>query len=274
MIRRLPILLLFFIPVLLIGLDAIGIGQPDYFPRNCKIAGFLSDLNTIRDSQGAIVRMDTTSKKVYLIFSAHDLKEGAKTIVHTLKDNQVKASFFLTGEFYADPENQSLLDRLILDGHFLGAHSDRHLLYADWKNRDSLLIDRRQFESDLKENYRKMGDIGIDAKSAKFFLPPYEWYNKKITDWSGQLGLTVINFTPGIRTNADYTTPDMPNYISSDALFENLKQFEKNDPHGLNGCIILIHMGTDPKRIDKFYKRLDELIKFLKKKDYQPERFY
>ena len=228
----------------------------------------------IKDNQGAVVRMDTTSRKVYLVFSAHDLKEGGQTIARALKKHNVKASFFLTGDFYANPENQSLLRQLINDGHFLGAHSDRHLLYADWSKRDSLLVDREQFESDLKENYRKMSACGIAVQLVKFFLPPYEWYNQNITDWAGQLGLTLINFTPGIRTNADYTTPDMSNYLSSDAIMENLKKFEKNDPHGLNGCIVLIHLGTSAKRTDKFYDRLDELITLMKKKNYQPVRLY
>lgn len=228
----------------------------------------------IKDTQGAVVRMDTTSRKVYLIFSAHDLKEGGQTIISALKRHNVKASFFLTGEFYADPENHSFLGQLIKDGHFLGAHSDRHLLYADWSKRDSLLISREQFESDLKENYRKMSACGIAVESVKFFLPPYEWYNQSITDWAGQLGLTLINFTPGIRTNADYTTPEMSGYLSSDAIMENLKKFEKNDPHRLNGCIVLIHLGTSAKRTDKFYNRLDELITLMKKKNYQLDRLW
>lgn len=228
----------------------------------------------IRDNEGAVVRMDPDSRKIYLIFSAHNQREGAQTIVSILKKNHIKASFFLTGEFYADPQNQELLDQLIRHGHYLGAHSDRHLLYASWKKRDSLLIDRQEFEADLKENYRKMSDHGINTKSSKYFLPPYEWYNRAITDWAGKLGLTLINFTPGIRTNADYTTPDMPGYMSSDALLSNLEQYEKKDPHGLNGCLILIHLGTDPRRTDKFYNRLDELLTFLRKKGYQPERLY
>ena len=55
------------------------------------------------------------------------------------------------------------------------------------------------------------------------------------------MGLSVVNFTPGIRTNADYTAPDMPNYLSSDEILHSLYQFEKENSHRLNGCIILIH---------------------------------
>jgi hypothetical protein len=87
------------------------------------------------------------------------------------------------------------------------------------------------------------------------------------------MGLKVINFTPGIRSNADYTTPEMKSYRSSETLLNDIKTFEKKDPNGLNGCIVLIHLGTAPERTDKFYNRLGELLTFLKKNGYSTERF-
>jgi hypothetical protein len=193
----------------------------------------------IKDSQGAITRMDTTSRNVYLIFSAHNFNDGGKTIAETLKKQQVKASFFFTGDFYSNPENKQVISQLIADGNYLGAHSDKHLLYADWNKRDSTLLTREQFEDDLRANYVKMKKAGIDGGKAIWFLPPYEWYNQTTVDWCRQIGLQVINFTYGIGTNADYTTPDMPNYRSSEMLVNNLKKFEKTNSNGLNGCLIL-----------------------------------
>ncbi len=35
------------------------------------------------------------------------------------------------------------------------------------------------------------------------------WYNAQISAWTAERGLTLVNFTPGTRSNADYTTPDM-----------------------------------------------------------------
>ena len=43
-------------------------------------------------------------------------------------------------------------------------------------------------------------------------------------------------------------------------------EVEKNE--GLNGHIMLIHLGTHPDRTDKFYNQLDKLIKALTKKGY------
>lgn len=224
--------------------------------------------NRVKDSHGAIVQMDTTKRNVYLIFSAHDLNDGGEIILKTLKENDVKASFFFTGSFYDNKNNKQLIYNLIENGHYLGAHSDNHLLYADWSNRDSLFVDRHQFEQDLKANYQKMTQFGIEPTSADYFLPPYEWYNQVVADWSRQLGLQLINFTPGIHTNADYTTPDKKNYRSSDTIIDGLKQFEKDASTGLNGAIILIHLGTENSRTDKLYNKLENLIAFIKNKGY------
>lgn len=221
------------------------------------------------DNQGAIVRMNPNEKKVYLIFSAHEFGEGGMTIAHSLKKSGAKGSFFFTGDFYRNKQQAKLIRLLKADGHYLGAHSDRHLLYADWSKRDSLLVKQTDFEKDLKENYAAMKAFGIQAEQAPIFLSPYEWYNNATVSWGKQLGLTTINFTPGIRSNADYTTPDMPSYRSSDQIMNDLKQFAAKDPNGLNGAIMLIHLGTSPQRTDKFYQRLDELLDFLKKNGYQ-----
>ena len=105
-------------------------------------------------------------------------------------------------------------------------------------------------------------------KQAAFFLPPYEWYNDTIAAWTKEMGLQLINFTPGTRSNADYTTPNDKNYRSSEEIYNSIINYEQTKPAGLNGFILLLHIGTDPNRTDKFYYRLPELIKYLKAKGY------
>ena len=248
-----------------------GTASLSYLLSSLEVEGHTS--GDVLDNQGALVRKSPAEKKVYLIFSAHELGEGGQLIAQTLKKYKAKGSFFLTGTFYNKPENNSLINELIADGHYLGPHSDGHLLYADWTKRDSTLVTQKQFSDDLKLNYKKMDTFGLTPEKAPVFLPPYEWYNAESVDWSRQMGLRVINFTPGIRSNADYTTPDMTGYRSSETILNDIQTFEKNDPNGLNGCIMLIHMGTEPSRTDKFYNRLGELLSWLKKKGYSTDRF-
>ena len=81
--------------------------------------------------------------------------------------------------------------------------------------------------------------------------------------------IQLINYSPGTNSTADYTTPGMKNYKPSEEIYQSIIDKEKTDPNGLNGFVLLVHFGTDPKRTDKFYNRLDKRITELKQKQYQ-----
>ncbi len=109
----------------------------------------------------------------------------------------------------------------------------------------------------------------VSASQAHYFLPPYEWYNDSIANWTRQLGLQLVNFTPGTGSNADYTYPGMGDrYIDSRTIYNSILTFERRSSGGLNGFILLTHIGTDPSRTDKFYFYLPGLIKELKNREY------
>ena len=153
-----------------------------------------------------------------------------------------------------------------MQGHYVGPHSDQHLLYAPWENRDSLLLSKEEFNKDLIANVDKLNKLGV--KNINKFVAPYEWYNTEIAAWSKELGLDLYNFTPGLRTAADYTFPEMgKKYMSSDAILKQLLEYESDN--GLNGHMIIIHLGSDPKRTDKFFNQLETIIDLLKNKNYK-----
>jgi peptidoglycan/xylan/chitin deacetylase (PgdA/CDA1 family) len=226
----------------------------------------------ISDDNGALIRKDINEKVIYLIFSADEYGEGAEHILNVLSENKAGGSFFLTGNFLRNPQNTVVVRRIISDNHFLGPHSDKHLLYASWEKRDSLLVDKSVFQADLKANYKELVRRKADLSGTKYFLAPYEWYNSVISSWTADMGVKLINFSPGTGTNADYTTPDMQNYKSSEEIFERLISFESSEPNELNGAFILIHPGTHPDRTDKFYFRLGEIIKYFSSKGYSFNR--
>lgn len=231
--------------------------------------GYLSAIaKKTEKAEGGIIRGDPSKKELALIFTGHEFADGTQTILKILKKNNVKASFFLTGDFYRRyPDKAKEIQR---DGHYLGPHSDRHLLYADWQRRDSTLISHLCFEKDLADNYRTMDSIGLAIESPRYFMPPFEWYNREISNWANGMGVQIVNFTPGTGSNADYTIPEMSNYRSSNTIMKNIVSFEKQN--GLNGFLLLMHIGTDPRRKDKLYNRLDELIKILTNKGYSLKR--
>ncbi|WP_231458599.1 MULTISPECIES: polysaccharide deacetylase family protein [unclassified Pedobacter] len=204
-----------------------------------------------------------------MVFTGDEFADGGKSISQTLKNRHVKASFFLTGNFYRNKQFNGIIKELKNNGHYLGAHSDKHLLYCDWQKRDSLLVAKHQFDEDLFNNYKEMQHFGISKMDAKYFLPPYEWYNQSIADWTGEHQLQLINFSSGTRSNADYTYPELGKaYRGSEEIFKSINTYNETNPNGLNGFILLLHIGTDPRRKDKFYYRLDELITYLQQYGY------
>ena len=222
--------------------------------------------------QGGIIRGDNRSKKMALIFTGDEFAEGGVVIADALAKHNVKASFFFTGRFYRTRANRQLIERLVKDGHYLGPHSDQHLLYVDWNDRSKTLVTREQFERDLNDNFAAMRPFGIDRRQTRFFMPPYEWYNQQISDWAGELGYTIVNFTPGTRSHTDYMTDEDKNYVSNDAIVASIRGHENPYANAFNGFILLSHIGSGPKRTDKFFDRVDELVGWLKSKNYEPVR--
>ena len=218
---------------------------------------------------GGIIRGDVSRKEIALVFTGHEFADGGDLIREVLKSKKVRAGFFFTGDFYRQKENAALISRLKEEGHYLGPHSDKHLLYCSWEDGRQLLVTRNEFRDDILRNYQAMGAFGIAREEASFFIPPFEWYNEEIVSWAKELGLVLCNYSPGTLANADYTTPKMPGYRTSNRIYRSIFDHERSDENGLNGFILLFHIGTHPDRTDKFYRRLDEMLGRLQTMGYR-----
>jgi peptidoglycan/xylan/chitin deacetylase (PgdA/CDA1 family) len=187
------------------------------------------------------------------------------SILQTLKNEKLKAAFFFTGDFVR--RYPALVKQAVTDGHYIGPHSDKHLLFADWTRRDSTLVSKAQFQQDLLDNYKALQPFGISPQQAPYFLPAYEWYNQNIADWSAELGVQLLCHTPGTLSAADYTTRSDKNYRSSVAIMNSISE-KAASPNGLNGFLLLTHVGAGPGRPDSFAAQLPALIDNLKQKGY------
>ena len=216
-----------------------------------------------------IIRGPRTGKRIALVFTAHTFAEGGDTILRELAKHHAKASFFVTGDFLDNPKFQSLAKRIVREGHYLGPHSDKHLLYCPWDGPMKTLVTREDFESDLNRNLDKIVRLGVPRQKITYWLPAYEWYNREIVDWSKAMGLTLVNYTPGTRANADYLEDTAKNFISSKTIIESIEKKEQTDPNGLNGFLLLMHLGVGPARTDKLYDHLGELLDYLTGKGYE-----
>jgi peptidoglycan/xylan/chitin deacetylase (PgdA/CDA1 family) len=76
------------------------------------------------------------------------------------------------------------------------------------------------------------------------------------------LGVTLFNFSPGSGSNRDYIPESDERFASSRAILA----YEQNDPHGLNGFLLLLHLGANRK--DKLFLLLEELVTRVRDRGY------
>ena len=220
--------------------------------------------------QGGITRGPTDAKRIAIVFTGHGYAEGTDTILGELLRHHGHGSFFLTGAFLTNRQFTPFVRNMERGGHYVGPHSDGHLLYCEWNTARTTLVSHDVFCTDLATNLAKLPkSYRKSATSLRFFLPPFEHYNSEIASWSADLGLTLINYTPGTRSNADYTGEADANFVSSQKIFDSILKREREDPHGLNGFILLLHVGSGPGRTDKFHYRFGELLDQLAGKGYK-----
>lgn len=203
-------------------------------------------------------------KNVALVFTGDEFSEGCATIRDTLRERKVKAAFYFTGRFLDDKENLAMAVELYKDGHLVGPHSNRHLYYCRPDKKRTTLVSRSLFQRDLRANIRKLEKAGIPDEF-RYWLAPFEHYNEDIYRWSREMHYELYSPTPGLKTWSDWMPDTHKDFMSAEALFRQLVEYEEKD--GLNGHIILVHVGAE-ERSDRLFDQLDRIIGHLGKRGY------
>ncbi len=125
---------------------------------------------------GALYIGDTEKNEIYLTFDEGYENGYTPKILDVLKENNVKAVFFITGPYLS--EHQDLVRRMVEEGHIIGNHSIHHpsLPSVDDKTLEEeiLGLDRAFFE--------KFG------KHMQFLRPPKGEYSERTLAITQKLG--------------------------------------------------------------------------------------
>jgi peptidoglycan/xylan/chitin deacetylase (PgdA/CDA1 family) len=217
---------------------------------------------------GGVIRGDTSEKKLAVIFTGGDFGDGTEHVLNVLHDEKIKASLFVTGDFLRKPEYVPLVQRAIADGHYLGPHSDHHPLYCPWEDREKSLLSKDDFRRDLRTNIDDLRKLGAlqNKDEPIYFIPPYEWFNADQVAWAKKMNVLLFNYSPGSGSNRDWAPEGHKSFVPSQQIIDDILAYEKKDPHGLNGFMLLLHVGSERK--DKTYLLLGPLLQEIKRRGY------
>lgn len=182
-------------------------------------------------------------KVVYLTFD-----DGPSTLtgqfLDVLKEQEVKATFFMIGKNLQNAGFQENVKRAIKEGHYIGGHSMTHdskKLYTDG-----------QFVPEMKEALALIRNI--TGTNPTLVRPPYGsapgLNDQRIRDQIVKAGIKVWDWT---IDSHDWELKDNPNQI-----VENIKKGTTDDVE-----VILVH--EKPQTL----QALPEIIKFYKEKGYE-----
>jgi peptidoglycan-N-acetylmuramic acid deacetylase len=204
--------------------------QPDLGGANKKLI----------DENEDIAIGNKESKCVYLTFDEGYEAGYTPQILDTLKANDVKAAFFITGHYLnTQPE---LVKRMIDEGHIVGNHTVNHPSMPDLDN------------DKLKEEITKLHTAVFEkfGYEMKYLRPPKGEFSQRTLHLTKSLGYTTVMWSFAYD-DWDESKQGRETYAKEKVL-SNLH----------NGAVILLHSNSKDN-----CNILDEIIKEIKKQGYE-----
>ncbi|MFL0268468.1 polysaccharide deacetylase family protein [Candidatus Clostridium radicumherbarum] len=146
---------------------------------------------------------DTSQKFIYLTFDEGYENGYTASILNTLKENDVQATFFVTLPYVTGSFNgikdSDLVSRMSNEGHIIGNHSVHH------KSMPSI-TDEIQFDAEFTGVESAVAKIP-GAKVSKFFRPPMGDFSELSLYYTQKLGYKTIFFSLAYK---DYDVNNQP----------------------------------------------------------------
>lgn len=182
---------------------------------------------------------DTSKKEIYLTFDEGYENGYTAKILDVLRDNQVKAVFFITGPYLK--EHQDLVRRMVEEGHEVGNHTIHHPSLPEMGDKE------------LEEEV-----VGLDrafhekfGKSMKFLRPPKGEYSERTL--SITQGLGYVNLFWSFAYDDWYRDKIRGPEYAFNIVMKNLH----------DGAILLLHAVSKDNA-----DALDSIIKGAKERGY------
>ncbi len=195
---------------------------------------------------GAYYLGDVSRKVIYLTFDEGYENGCTSEILDVLKDNDVKAAFFVTKSYIkSEPE---LVRRMVDEGHVVGNHSVTHpqmSTLSDDEIEDEIVGCAEYFKEVTGEDM------------PPFFRPPEGEYSIRTLEKTQELGYKTIFWSFAYK---DWLVDDQP---GEQAAYDWVMNYTHN------GCITLLHAVSTSNT-----KALDRILKDMKADGFVFESLY
>ena len=182
----------------------------------------------------ALWRMDENDHSVYITFDDGPIPESTPFLLKTLRDFDVKATFFVVGDNVR--KYPDLYQQIVDEGHRVGNHTFNHIGGA----RHSI----RTYEKNVQQC--------DELIHSDLFRPPHGWMRPtQYHRYKNKYRIVMW----------DLVTRDYSKLLSPYDVVRNIHRYARN------GSIITFHDSL--KSIDKLYFALPASLRFLKSQGYK-----
>lgn len=204
-----------FICIIVLGLSLLGGGNAalSVWNQNVRI------LNPSDNKELPIYCVDTKKKEISLTFDTAWGNEDIDQILKLLKKENVKASFFFSGDWVQRFPGD--VKKIAKAGHDIGNHGDNH-----------------KYMTKLSSDEQKKEILGAHSKvqavtgeQMVLFRPPYGDYDETVVKTARELNYEVIQWSVDSLDWKDISKQDIIKRVCDNKKMEN-------------GAIILMHTGT------------------------------
>ncbi len=198
---------------------------------------FSSDQIRLMNEYDCMYKEDGEKKNIYLTFDEGYEKGYTSQILDTLREKDVKAAFFVTGQYVK--ENPELVKRMVNEGHIVGNHSLNHPSLPE--------ISIEKLKEELFELDRLV--YGLCGEHTSFLRAPRGEYSERTLAVTRDLGYTNVFWSQAyVDWNDD---------VSEDEAFSKIT----SSLH--SGCVLLLHAVSKGNALS-----LGRVIDFARKEGY------
>jgi peptidoglycan/xylan/chitin deacetylase (PgdA/CDA1 family) len=216
----------------------------------------------------SIERGNPASKNIALTFDGGSDDNHTREILSILQEQQLKCTLFLTGKFIE--RHPELVKEIVSLGHEIGNHTYHHphltTYTADHQQQLRPGITREFVQAQLYKTDSVFHAL-TGSKLKPYWRAPFGEYNEQILTWAAEAGYLHIHWTGSFDTHDWVTDETSELYHTPEEVFEQVMKLERTNPDGLNGVIVLMHLGS--QRLENhIFEILPRLIQEVRARGY------